>query len=92
MLLKAADEITAFAAFPVAHWKKIWSTNPLERLNRENKRRADVVQVFPNAPALARLAGTVLAEPQDEWQVTDRHYLSETSMAELHPATAAPSE
>jgi transposase-like protein len=89
MLLKAADDITAFAAFPVAHWKKIWSTNPLERLNREVKRRADVVQVFPNAPALERLAGAVLAELHDEWQVTDRRYLSETSMADLHTGSAA---
>ncbi|WP_017542132.1 IS256 family transposase, partial [Nocardiopsis halophila] len=47
MLIEAAEDITAFASFPVAHWKKIWSTNPLERLNREVKRRADVVQVFP---------------------------------------------
>ncbi|MGK3945309.1 transposase, partial [Streptomyces caeruleatus] len=56
MLLDAATDITAFADFPPAHWKKIWSTNPLERLNREIKRRADVVQVFPNPAALDRLA------------------------------------
>ncbi len=56
MLLGAAGDITAFADFPPAHWKKIWSTNPLERLNREIKRRADVVQVFPNPAALDRLA------------------------------------
>jgi putative transposase len=52
MLLDAATDITAFADFPTAHWKKIWSTNPLERLNREIKRRADVVQVFANPAAL----------------------------------------
>ncbi|WP_010360715.1 IS256 family transposase, partial [Streptomyces acidiscabies] len=83
MLLEAATDITAFADFPPAHWKKIWSTNPLERLNREIKRRADVVQVFPNPAALHRLAAAVLAELHDEWQVFDRRYLSEASMAEL---------
>lgn len=83
MLLDAATDITAFADFPPAHWKKIWSTNPLERLNREIKRRADVVQVFPNPAVLDRLAAAVLAELHDEWQVFDRRYLSEASMAEL---------
>jgi putative transposase len=83
MLRDAADDITAFADFPVSHWKKIWSTNPLERVNKEIKRRTDVVGVFPNPAALLRLAGSVLVETHDEWQVSDRRYLSEASMALL---------
>ena len=84
VLREARDDLIAFAGFPVAHWKKIWSTNPLERLNKEVKRRTDVVGVFPNPEALLRLAGSVLVEAHDEWQVTsDRRYLSEASMALL---------
>ena len=78
------EDLLAFAAFPAEHWKKIWSTNPPERLNREVKRRTDMVGVFPNPEALLRLAGSVLIEAHDEWAVSDRRYLSESSMALLN--------
>ena len=84
MLRDAADDLLAFTGFPVAHWRKIWSTNPLERVNKEIKRRTDVVGVFPNPEALLRLAGAVLVETHDEWAVTDRRYLSENSMKTAH--------
>ena len=85
MLRDAREEITAFADFPEAHWVKVWSTNPLERLNKEVKRRTDVVGIFPNPAALLRLETWVLIETHDEWRVSDRRYLSEASMAQLTP-------
>ena len=84
MLRDAAVDICAFASFPQAHWKKIWSTNPLERVNKEIKRRTNVVGIFPNEAAVVRLAGAVLLELHDEWQVTERRYLAEGSMAKLY--------
>jgi putative transposase len=77
------DDVPAFAGFPVGHWKKIWSTNPLERVNKQTKRRTHVVGVFPNPEALLRLAGAVLVETHDEWAATDRRYLSENSKKTL---------
>jgi putative transposase len=85
LLLDAKADLTAFADFPQAHWQKIWSTNPLERLNREVKRRTDVVGIFPTPDSLLRLASCVLIEAHDEWQDSDRRYLSEGSMALLNP-------
>ena len=88
MLSGAREDLLAFTHFPEAHWRKIWSTNPLERLNREIKRRADVVGVFPNDESVCRLVTAVVLETHDEWQVAERRYLSETSMALLRRTAA----
>jgi putative transposase len=82
LMASARTDVLAFAAFPRAHWRKIWSNNPLERLNKEVKRRSNVVGIFPNDAAAIRLIGAVLADQHDEWAIT-RRYLSETSMAQL---------
>ena len=84
MLREAATDVCAFTAFPIAHWKKVWSTNPLERVNKEIKRRTNVVGIFPNEAGVLRLAGSILLEVHDEWQIAERRYLSEGSMAKLY--------
>ena len=94
MLGDAGEDLLAFTAFPQAHWRKLWSTNPLERLNGEIKRRTNVVGIFPNDAAIARLVTAVVVEAHDEWAVAERRYLSEESMAKIstEPQAKAVSE
>jgi putative transposase len=79
----ARDDVLAFLHFPQEHWRKIWSTNPLERLNKEIKRRTNVVGIFPNDPAIVRLVGSQLLEQQEEWQLERRRFFSEATMAKI---------
>ena len=90
VLAGARDDVLAFCAFPEAHWRKIWSTNPLERVNGEIKRRTRVVGIFPNDAAVLRLVSAVVAETHDEWQDTERRYLAEHTMALLHEPAIDP--
>jgi len=82
MLERAEDDLLAFYAFPVDHWRKLRSTNPLERLNREIGRRTDVVGIFPDDASLIRLATSLVIEQNDEWLV-GRRYLSLDSLGPL---------
>jgi putative transposase len=83
---ESEGDVLAYMNFPAQHRVKIHSTNPIERLNKEVKRRADVVGIFPNEGAIVRLIGAVLLEANDEWQLQHR-YMQTEAMAELMPPT-----
>ena len=83
VLAEAETDVTAYADFPQSHWRKIASTNPLERVHKEIKRRSNVVGIFPDDQSVLRLVGAILAEVHDEWQTADRRYLSEGSMRQI---------
>ena len=86
---ESEHDVLAYMGFPIQHRTKLHSTNPLERLNKEVKRRADVVGIFPSEPSIVRLIGAVLLEQNDEWQLQHR-YMQVEAMVELASPAAEP--
>jgi len=92
LMLRAEDDVLSYKTFPKAHWRQIHSTNPLERLNKEIKRRTNVVGIFPNAPAIRRLVGALMLEQNDEWAVSRRYMTLETVAAICEDITMDPAK
>ena len=83
LMIEAREDVLAFRHFPDQHWRKVWSTNLLERVNEEIKRRTRVVGIFPNDTAITRLVGAVLLEQDEHWQLEGRRMFSAESMAAI---------
>jgi putative transposase len=92
LVREAEDDVLAYFAFPEGHRRQIRSTNPLERLNKELRRRVRVVGIFPNDASVLRLVGMLLVEQHDEWLASDRRYFSSGSMKQLYPGSDATSD
>ena len=90
MLEEAEHELLACMSFPREHWRQLYSTNPLERLNKEIKRRSNVVGIFPNREAAIRLVGAVLMEQQDEWEIGRRYFSLESMRGTTEGRTEEP--
>ena len=91
-MLEAREDVLAFRHFPDQHWRKIWSTNLLERVNEEIKRRTRVVGIFPNDAAITRLVGAVLLEQDEHWQLEGRRMFSAESMAAIPSLEELPTQ